>query len=454
MNKTRTSVSIEEFSSTLTYIELVIMGTIMVIICIITIIGNALVMISFIMDKKLRTLSNYFLLSLAVSDVMIATFSMPLFTAYLLIGEWTLGPAICDMWLALDYTCSNASGLNLLIIGFDRYFSVTNPLKYKVKKTGKSVGIMITCVWLIALFLWPPWIYAWPYIEGGRTVPKDDCYIQFLVTNSYVTMITVMIDYYIPVSIMLVLYYRIWLVTKKRNRYLSDMDTAYKTESMCLQKKPSASDIDKKGFPFKAFLNSLGSHSKCSNGLTNLQVGTESHRDCVETLEKISTNNKTAEEMQINEYDTAFSKGSPSQTSSSFNTITEDNPISLSDDTEFKTTIPQKEGNIKHDNKAARVLTAILLAFLVTTTPYNVLVIVKNLDTTHSIIPDSLWSFVCYLFYINSTVNPLCYALANKNFRRTYWKILTCSWSLNSQYRICNYSSKSSSVGGAIMKNK
>jgi len=34
-----------------------------------------------------------------------------------------------------------------------------------------------------------------------------------------------------------------------------------------------------------------------------------------------------------------------------------------------------------------------------------------------------------WLCYINSTINPVCYALCNSNFRRTYWRIVTCRWS-------------------------
>jgi muscarinic acetylcholine receptor M3 len=46
---------------------------------------------------------------------------------------------------------------------------------------------MIASAWGISLLLWPPWIIAWPYIEGKRTVPETDCYIQFIETNHYIT---------------------------------------------------------------------------------------------------------------------------------------------------------------------------------------------------------------------------------------------------------------------------
>lgn len=124
-------------------------------------------MISFKIDKQLQTISNYFLFSLAIADLAIGLVSMPLFAVQTIVGYWPFGSFICDTWLALDYLASNASVLNLLIISFDRYFSVTRPLTYRAKRTNKKAALMISLAWLVSLILWPPWIYSWPYIEGN-----------------------------------------------------------------------------------------------------------------------------------------------------------------------------------------------------------------------------------------------------------------------------------------------
>lgn len=123
--------------------QMIIIATLAAFLSIVTVLGNILVMISFKIDKTLQTISNYFLFSLAVADFAIGLISMPLFTVYTILGYWPLGPMVCDTWLALDYLASNASVLNLLIISFDRYFSVTRPLTYRAKRTTKKAACMI-----------------------------------------------------------------------------------------------------------------------------------------------------------------------------------------------------------------------------------------------------------------------------------------------------------------------
>ena len=63
-----------------------------------------------------------------------------------------------------------------------RYFSVTRPLTYRARRTPRRAGIMIAAAWVISLVMWPPWIYAWPYIEGDRKVPEGKrCLLLLLV---------------------------------------------------------------------------------------------------------------------------------------------------------------------------------------------------------------------------------------------------------------------------------
>ncbi|CAF0929559.1 unnamed protein product [Adineta steineri] len=183
-----------------------------------TIFGNVLVVVSVYREKSLHTVTNYFVVSLAISDITVAAVVMP-FAIYLEYnGVWKLSERLCDFWVASDCMACTASILNLVAIAVDRYIAVTKPLKYARHKNPKRVAIMIVIVWLVSFFI------ALPIVSGINksdiaAYPRsaDECAFfnnKFLIFSS-------LGSFFIPCIIIFAIYYRIFLVIMaqaKKNR--------------------------------------------------------------------------------------------------------------------------------------------------------------------------------------------------------------------------------------------
>ncbi|KAK5980040.1 putative muscarinic acetylcholine receptor gar-1 [Trichostrongylus colubriformis] len=185
----------------------VIVWILVIVVSLETIIGNAMVVIAYKIQGSIgRKVSNRYIASLAMSDLIIGVEGFPFFTIYVLNGErWPLGPMACRTWLFLDYTLCLVSILTVLLITADRYLSVCHTASYLKWQTPAKTQILIFLSWLIPAMIFGVMMYGWDAITGIESMTTAECSAPFL-SNPYVNMGMYVIYYWTTLVAMLILY--------------------------------------------------------------------------------------------------------------------------------------------------------------------------------------------------------------------------------------------------------
>jgi len=77
----------------------ILMATVLSAIDITTLAGNMLVVLAVLTTKSLHTVTNSFIMSLAVADMLVSVFVMPLSIYMVIYNNWKFGPIVCDLWV-------------------------------------------------------------------------------------------------------------------------------------------------------------------------------------------------------------------------------------------------------------------------------------------------------------------------------------------------------------------
>lgn len=137
-----------------------------------TVCGNILLIALVFAHRSLRCTSNCFLVSLFLSDLMVALVVMPPAMLNVLCGAWVLWVDFCPVWLCFDVMCCSASILNLCVISLDRYLLIISPLRYKQRMTPPRALLLVGGAWgLAALTSFLPIRMDWHNLGRGEGDP-------------------------------------------------------------------------------------------------------------------------------------------------------------------------------------------------------------------------------------------------------------------------------------------
>ncbi|MBN3323657.1 GP135 protein, partial [Atractosteus spatula] len=146
-----------ETNSLLHGIAVAAQALILLVIFLLSSLGNAAVVIVIIKHRQLRTVTNAFIMSLSLSDFLTAILCLP-FSFIMLFsrdGMWIFGDCFCIANGFFNTCFGIISTLTMTLISFDRYYAI---VRQPQEKIGRKKAIqLLVAVWLTAVFFAFPW---------------------------------------------------------------------------------------------------------------------------------------------------------------------------------------------------------------------------------------------------------------------------------------------------------
>lgn len=198
----------------------------LVLVIIAALLGNGFVCAAVYRVRRLQKPSNYFLVSLAASDILVALFSIP-FRIYTVLNSssgWLLGKHTCQFWIFIDLLCCSASIVNLSLVSVDRYIALSRPLRYLMIMTVQRCKMSILCVWLFSFTISILSVHTWSkdgYVKDYPVCLKQD--------KIYYTIITIL-AMLIPLTILMVLYCLVFKMAWEQNKKIYRTSNSFRSQ--------------------------------------------------------------------------------------------------------------------------------------------------------------------------------------------------------------------------------
>ena len=194
--------------------------------------GNLMVCWAVYRNQRLRTIPNIYVVTLAISDALMAVLCMPMTVVLLITGDWPFSEAVCHFHGFFCFFCALYSLLLMTATAVNRYFRVVKPSIYRRRFKVKSTFLSIFVITLLAAFgaglssmaQWASFI-----VHYGKVI----CFMDFKTPQIDMGYMAFLDVFYIgiPIGIISFAYYTIFKMIKVHNR---EMDKTRQGASLAI----------------------------------------------------------------------------------------------------------------------------------------------------------------------------------------------------------------------------
>ncbi|KAK3093886.1 hypothetical protein FSP39_021468 [Pinctada imbricata] len=202
---------------------------------------NLLVFLVIVSNKQLRTVTNIFISTLAVSDIVICVCSLPFQLHYGITNHWHFGNVLCRIINPLFAVPIFVSTFTILAIAVERFVLIVFPFKQKMTSRTATTVVIIIVITSVCLSL--PVIMYTNFDELNIVVPDMNVDIHktyctevwpSVIANRSYTMFVFIVQFIIPYIVICVLYFKIYHSLKMRPLKRKDRRRNYRTTMILL----------------------------------------------------------------------------------------------------------------------------------------------------------------------------------------------------------------------------
>ncbi|GAA6216170.1 adenosine receptor A1-like [Lates japonicus] len=186
------------------------------IIAMLAITGNFLVCLAVTRNKKLRTVTNYFLLSLAVADILVGLVAIP--CAVLTdLGQPRHNLPLCLVLLSILMVLTQSSILSLLAVAAERYMAILLPFQYQRMMSPRNAQLALLVTWGLGAISGSVPLMDWQ----RQPADSDYCIFTCVVDMSYMVYFNFFCCLLVPLVAMFIIYGRIFLTVRRQVRRIA-----------------------------------------------------------------------------------------------------------------------------------------------------------------------------------------------------------------------------------------